>query len=443
MLYKYFCFIFYKLPVLDEYRNHGLYHILKEYYRDIKSFKNWVNYFFSVFRLIEKSKKNKDFPKMLPCDLLIISGTINNQRAVQNIKQKGPNVSFYEITNVDDYSIIKRYQYSFIFLFILFFYFLITTRQNRLRINKNFEWFFLVPGYLYITKKIIKGYNPKVILLSNDHMPFNRCMMYWAKRKKIKLIYVQHASVSQYFPPLDFDFSFLDGEESYQKYSIKSDGFVKNVIIGGAARFDLSKKINNISKKQAIGIALNSLDDITVVSLFITNLKQKLPNYQFIVRPHPRMNLSIDSFPDNIDISDSKKEKPHTFFNRIDVLVACDSSIHFDAVSLGVPSYYYNFNQSNDILDYYSYIKNGLIKKIDKISEFAKEITENKLYICNNHILGYYNASYLGTSEYDINIIIKEIISNIIRNKSIDDILEKYFSKTLCQNNNIYRIKRS
>lgn len=441
MIYSYICHIFYNTAIKEREEAPNKYQSLRYLYADLRHFKENLSYHYDRYK--KENRLKLSFPKMYPVDLLIISGTLNNQRAVQPLVKRGLDVSYVEITDVDSYGFSMRYNYSFLFSWVLFIYFIFSTASFRYRLLQFFEWFFLVPGYFVTAKKIIKGYNPKVILLSNDHMPFNRCMMYWAKRKKIKLIYVQHASVSQYFPPLDFDFSFLDGEESYQKYSIKSDGFVKNVIIGGAARFDLSKKINNISKKQAIGIALNSLDDITVVSLFITNLKQKLPNYQFIVRPHPRMNLSIDSFPDNIDMSDSKKEKPHTFFNRIDVLVACDSSIHFDAVSLGVPSYYYNFNQSNDILDYYSYIKNGLIKKIDKISEFAKEITENKLYICNNHILGYYNASYLGTSEYDINIIIKEIISNIIRNKSIDDILEKYFSKTLCQNNNIYRIERS
>ena len=54
--------------------------------------------------------------------------------------------------------------------------------------------------------------------MSNDHSPANRALLLVAKSKGIKTVYMQHASVSNLFPVLDFDYSFLDGVNAYNIY---------------------------------------------------------------------------------------------------------------------------------------------------------------------------------------------------------------------------------
>jgi hypothetical protein len=58
---------------------------------------------------------------------------------------------------------------------------------------------------------------PRFLVVSNDHNPINRALTLLALKLGVKSIYMQHASVSERFPPLRFNYAFLDGEKALSR----------------------------------------------------------------------------------------------------------------------------------------------------------------------------------------------------------------------------------
>ena len=71
-----------------------------------------------------------------------------------------------------------------------------------------------VPYFINILSKT----KPKLVIVSNDHSLNCRSLRLAAQILGIRTLYIQHASISNIFPPLEFDYALLDGLVSYKKY---------------------------------------------------------------------------------------------------------------------------------------------------------------------------------------------------------------------------------
>ena len=60
-------------------------------------------------------------------------------------------------------------------------------------------------GFYEEWKRLFKSIKPRAIVFSNDHVWNSRALIHAAIEAGIPTIYIQHASVSKYFPPLIFD----------------------------------------------------------------------------------------------------------------------------------------------------------------------------------------------------------------------------------------------
>ena len=123
----------------------------------------------------------------------------------------------------------------------------------------------------------------------------------------------------------------------------------------------------------------------------------------FTLRPHPgdKRDFSfVKEFDSNVRFSDGKKEPAFDFLKQQDALIAADSSIHLEATMLNIISFYYRFNTSAFIPDYYGYVKQGLVEKAADTNQLIKLLRQYQ-----NHrplvfeLARYYNA-VLGT-EYE------------------------------------------
>lgn len=255
---------------------------------------------------------------------------------------------------------------------------------------------------LYKAVGVFYDLNPqiKLLIVSNDHFPIVRAFILQAREHGIKTAYTQHASVSNFFPPLVFDYSFLDGEESYQKYrSIsKIEG---KVFLVGSPRFDVISQLKR-QYSDLIGVAFNRLDDNKKIVSLIKKLKEN--GFQnIVVRPHPQQdknNPDWSMFTDiGCEVSHPLQENPFMFISRLSFLVAGTSSIHLEAALLRIPSVIYNMqtNIGNLDLDYYGYAKMGLTPIASSAEEIVSHIRNN--HLPNIDTIRYYDAAY-GT-EYD------------------------------------------
>ena len=113
----------------------------------------------------------------------------------------------------------------------------------------------------------------------------------------MKTIYVQHASGSELFPPLNFDYALLDGKIAHQiqlncyktqtENNLRIKQNIKNceIILTGQKKLVIKKKINQEFKELNIGLAVNELDNFNHVKEFFSLIKNT--EIKCIIRTHP------------------------------------------------------------------------------------------------------------------------------------------------------------
>jgi hypothetical protein len=291
----------------------------------------------------------------------------------------------------------------------------------------------------------------KLVVMSNDHNVENRCLRLTCELLKVKTLYVQHASVSELFPPLMFDYALLDGEIALSHYN----SCVNNLKLGKEYATTVffsgqKKKLQDVrpsfskANTNAIGIAVNSLDNYEEVTS-ATNRLIKC-GYRVVIRTHPRQNTEFRnklnqyiSINEHVYWSDSKKEDICVFFSSIIAVIAANSSIHLEAALAGLATFYMEFGDST-FEDYYGFIARGVSLKLD-IENINDSIVYGLNYIGSyRHKVGLkmysetYDTVWFGREGELTALIIDCILS--------DKPLNKYFA--LDKNNNkTYRLVMS
>jgi hypothetical protein len=320
-----------------------------------------------------------------------------------------------KLTNSHQYNITEVYRYPFIHnLKWIYYYFLFIIDSKN--INKSFfvkypHIFFIAYVSRITSRNLINHGKPELIIFANDINIQNRALNIEARKQNIHTVYIQHATISSLFPPLNFDLALLEGQYSADVYKKNSN---TNVILIGQPKFEKYKSQRRIIEKvKVIGIAFNTIDNLKTIQHLIKQLNKL--HYKVVLRPHPRERRI--EFLDWLGVSyfSSNNENSFDFLHKIDFLIAADSSIHLESILLNIPSTYYNMNQ-NIFDDYYGYVSNGLIKASQNINEINQRIHEtNKAD--NTEI--YKHAKYYCESTYcEFNSIENAL-------NAIDDLLRK------------------
>lgn len=345
--------------------------------------------------------------------------TQNNVDALKKIQELVPNstfVSFYRFRSkvnvkVSFFYLNRRFLYDIIYPVK----WLIYLTQNKKKALRYFDLLFTVNGTYEECIRLLKKSKPKAIVFTNDHLVIARSLLLAANNLGIKTYYVQHASVSAHFPPLEFTYALLDGKDALLKY--KKSGPVKSEVqLVGMTKFDdYIDQINHNNKIKTIGIAFNMGDQLDAVKESINKIKSAHPDLKIIARPHPaeKRNLSLLN---NITLSKPSSESAFDFIKSIDCLISGDSSIHLEAVLLNVFACYYNFSKSKRF-DFYGYVENGLLKHYKTIDELNKELGKLKKFKPNvQSRANFYNAAidseFYGKSTLKISKFIQETINS-------------------------------
>lgn len=352
-------------------------------------------------------------------DILVVVPTINNQKSVRTIINHLPKDK-YSIWGNDwgDKMPWPKIEALSLFYLPLFIKMYLTSSRDDKKLIRDFFNEFIITCAIYkvLEKALATNHKLKMIVMANDHMLLTRCLVELAEKHHIKSLYVQHASVTEKFPPLRFDFSFLDGAESFEKY--KAVGNMRGkVFLSGSPRFDDFYISQGKIKKYDVGVALNELDSEDKALNLCLYIKSHYSS-SIIVRPHPGMLI-----PDNLlfhkerfteqgfEISDPRNDLSYVFLESIKVMVANESGIHLDAALMGVPSLLYNFSE-NVVLDWYSYIKKGLIRKCESFEEVVNRL--NSGYRLPENAVRYYAASFKTDMDGKVGEMIAEFIRKIL-----------------------------
>lgn len=394
---------------------------LSEPYRDLyspMSKKKKVKYIFKnlladFLRLFKKT----NIPKG---KVWFLALTKNNYDALEETYRQTPNsvlVSFFRFRSTINnetyyYTLRLKFFYCFIYPFLWSKYYIL----HKKKAIRFYDLFYAVNGTYEESLRLLKKTSPKAIVFSNDHLIIARALLLAANDLGIKTYYIQHASVSEYFPPLEFTHSLLEGQDALDKY--KLCGAVESFIhLVGMPKFDqYSDYINTNKSVKKIGVAFNLNDNLQSVYNFVSELKNRSIN--IVIRPHPGDDRDLSIFS-GFEISNSKEEGSFDFLIKIDAIIAGDSSIHLEAVHVNVYPVYFIFQRATDSrFDYYKFVKNGLVeycKTIEEVLFMLDKLKKEKPFVQSR--ANYYNATLGQKSQINSTELIVKIIEATINSE--------------------------
>ena len=145
-------------------------------------------------------------------------------------------------------------------------------------------------GYWFWLRRLLKRYPSQWVLTANDHNPWNLMLYDLSRREGRKTAYVQHASVSDIFPALNFDVSFLDGQVARDVYSAIAERH-------GKSRLDVQsqvclsgqqKKVTRnlvLGMREEVGLATSSLTKTELARQLLDQLMEE--GFRVTLRSHP------------------------------------------------------------------------------------------------------------------------------------------------------------
>jgi len=384
----------------------------------------WGTFFF-MRGLIKNFFTHKKIKSLKKSNILFFAPSINNYNSLHKIySYYNDSIIISNQKNEDAYYFPKwkAYLYSIIYLPFLLNHYYRSIGYQRKSIKTWFQIYWLTYGYYKLVNITLNKINPNLVVLSNDHTMSSRCFLLLAKELNIKSLYIQHASVNDTHPLLEFDYAFLDGLETIEEYK-KAGNIYSNVFLTGASRFhSISNDKKTINKIPILGIAYNILDKENLISKLIDELLNYNNQFKITIRPHPaeknfyyfKEKYSND---EHIIFSDSRIEKATDFLNKIDILISNNSSIHLESAYKGIPSIIYSLLSTSKANDQYGYLSMGLVKEANSFSELV-HFLENKKEL-PHQIISYFLADY-GTDYYGkVSFLHHDIIEWIINNKEL------------------------
>ncbi len=361
--------------------------------------KNWIIYAFRYILVYKKllaisfikGKLPFQNSKKIQGKIWVFADTHNQYQSLQFLDKKLPDVAWVSRKfTTKDKPFIHLIGLSRLFKLLQFptVFRLLSPIENDVK-GKLFE----ASGQYDFFQKLLQKYRPKALILSNDHSIAPRSLLLAANSLKIPTVYIQHASVSPFFPNLEASLNLLEGQHAYDVYKKcgKINGIVKLIGMPKFEQYQHLQNHNTLIKK--IGIAFNPSDQKMLIEAFINEVVPQFPNIVFTFRKHPReeRDFFFLAFP-NLKESLPRRENAFEFLTQQDMIFAGDSSIHLEATLLNIVSVYFDFTSIEDKFDYYGFVKNGMIphlKTIQESTDFISKIKENKPDVI--HKAAYYN----------------------------------------------------
>lgn len=374
--------------------NHSfiIYLYLTNYFRRLRSsslfyFKAWwdahIWIFKNVFYWFKFGKKNIITREEVQDKVWLLVGSVNNYKTLSFLGESLSNTVFIT-TNTNaatsSFKEMSRLSFHYILLrvFLLPFVVIAMIFRHGIYTLKIVDKVTESVGMYEACVSILRKGKPKAIIFANDHTIKVRGLVLAAQTLGVPTIYIQHASVSQYFPPLEFDLNLLEGEDTLKKY--QQIGAIKGeVALVGMPKFDgYEDKRNRSTEIKRIGVCGNILDEESEVLELIHALKDAFPSMKISYRGHPRDQRRL-KLPRGVAVSDAKQEMIFDFLCNQDLIIAGNTSTHLEATLLNILSIYYQFPSERLDEDYYGFVANGMIDKIDNRTDLTAYIEKNRL----------------------------------------------------------------
>jgi hypothetical protein len=234
----------------------------------------------------------------------------------------------------------------------------------------------------YFFFKLLASIKPEIVIFANDHSFTPRVVLLVARALKIKTAYVQHASVSNRFPALEYDYSFLDGLDSLEKYLQCEDNPGRLRLRRNERTIYLTGQLKPlpIARGRMIGIGLPlrfPIDDLQSLLGACSN-----SNRTIFIRSHPGeketllaqiKNLALESGVDVI-VQHGSEGDIDSFLRQCFCLISRESSILLEGSLCDIPTVNW-VKKDSSTYDYYGFIRHGLVDHIESAAEISSWIS--------------------------------------------------------------------
>ena len=247
--------------------------------------------------------------------------------------------------------------------------------------NKYVRYLFRNCGRWFWLRGILNKCPADWVLTANDHNSENLMLYALARKLGARTAYVQHAHVSNLFPPLCFDVAFLDGECSRDIYhqiarSHAQDEKECHICLTGQQKKAIASEKND--DLSVVGLALNPHVDLRALETLICQMLKE--GFEVCLRPHPRESKERREHYSSLASKNLAVHMDRTvggaqaFFSEVDILLAGDSSVLLEAALAGKSAVYVRLLGIHDAPDYYGFVKNGICLELDEFKAIRPQL---------------------------------------------------------------------
>ncbi len=310
----------------------------------------------------------------------LIAGTRNQEVSLDFLRDHG-----FQMVPANFYTAhlpagrINWYRLPKVFYFFHYLGFLLrVARKDWRHFSRIFQELIHGVGVYENQLLVLRQYQPEVIVISNDIMPWFRSLTLAARQLNIPTVYLQHATVGKDFSPLIVDLALLEGQDTLDKYTVGKRAPEGAVEIVGMARFEpYAERINTSTRVERVGVAVSLADEPAAVVSVVERLLT-LPGLQVTVRQHPRDTRSLDwQDAANLHHSDARKTPALSFLAEQDLIIAGETGIHLEAALLNVSSVYFQFSTAaQPPVDSYGFLAQGLMPAVPSAEALLELVQE-------------------------------------------------------------------
>jgi len=205
----------------------------------------------------------------------------------------------------------------------------------------------------------------QVVCVASDHSPICMALLAAARRQRRATCYLQHAPVTEHFPPLTHDLSILYDRASVEVYRRvarkRHIPFDEGAIALLPPFSEGFRAPQQVISPYTIGLCLSFLPDMTKIEALISSLSGQADVATIYLRRHPRCRQDwsgIASLP-KVELR-TQGEAGVDFFAAMDIALVPNSGVTIEALHYGRPTF---FVPGTDMLpdDYYGFVAEGIL----------------------------------------------------------------------------------
>ncbi|WP_162617877.1 hypothetical protein [Salinicola halophilus] len=212
--------------------------------------------------------------------------------------------------------------------------------------------------------EILKTHKGRIFFVANDHSPLPVAYAKVAEFMGMKVAYLQHASVTNIFPALDFDYAILRDTASREIYEQKRGSVRRHSRIAVVNRdkavspdaIEEQRRSILESKAMAVGVYVSSIFNADSIREIIESLKQNQYVKSLFIKFHPSQS-DFEGIEDlQVYSRQDIQSVPH-------VAICGNTSVVLELLQRGnVVFYTSKLDEIGE--DYYGYIRSGLIEQL-------------------------------------------------------------------------------